>query len=149
MLAGLAACTTGTATTVTSTTVTGIVVRADTISAERGCGARPGQVYRYAAVVARQATPEVALGAEIYDCFADAAFVNLPPDQSERYDFVVRVFAFDEPGYSSQKAAIEGAPADLAGVLPALGALKSLGKADCQVSQVRTVQTVASCEALR
>ena len=104
--------------------------------------------------IATRAGTTTVVDAGSYDCFADAAFVNLPPDAQGRYDFDIHVVAFDKPRYDAQVGAITTAVADNetgvpSGALEAIGALAKLGTTVCNVKQVFTVQSVASCDPLR
>jgi len=66
--------------------ITGIVVRAETLTAGRGCGTGPTQLFKYAAVVYGstggdpndEGTYRAPVTAGVYDCFADGTFVELP-----------------------------------------------------------------------
>ncbi len=148
---GASACETGTSTE--ELTITGIVVRAEPLTRGTGCGTKPGQVFKYAAVTTR-ANTAIVVDAGLYDCFADAAFVNLPSDGQGSFDFNVHIFAFDKPRHDAQLGAINtalgrdgsGIPS---GALDGLKALSALGGTLCSVRQELTVQSVAACEPLR
>ncbi|HRG96434.1 MAG TPA: hypothetical protein PLR99_09310 [Polyangiaceae bacterium] len=145
-----AACESGT--TTDELAITGVVVRAEPLTRGTGCGTKPGQVYKYAAVTTRAGT-ELVVDAGLYDCFADAAFINLPPDEGGSYRFDIHVFAFDRGQHDAQAGAVgvalsrgeDGVPA---GALGAFRALTTLAKTRCTVTQTLTVQSVASCEPL-
>ncbi|MBL0196716.1 MAG: hypothetical protein IPQ09_21330 [Myxococcales bacterium] len=145
-----AACETGT--TADELSITGVVVRAEPLTRGTGCGTKAGQVYKYAAVATRAGTDRV-VDAGLYDCFADAAFVNLPPDEGGSYRFDIHVFAFDRGQHDAQAGAMgtalsrddSGAPA---GALTGFRALMTLAKTRCTVTQTLTVQSIASCEPL-
>jgi len=108
----LGASTTGTATNTASTytPVTGIEVDPHSLFFRQGCGTNPGQVYKYAVVVSQRTNLELCTnGAEqvvasgVYDCFADAVFLNLGGgDAGLTNDFDVLVAAFDAPTYAAQ-----------------------------------------------
>ena len=67
---------------VTLPPVTGIVVPAESITRSRGCGAEPGRVFKYAAVVNAAGAADGGasgrgLARGVYDCFVDAIFTEL------------------------------------------------------------------------
>ena len=145
-----AACESGT--TTDELAITGVVVRAEPLTRGTGCGTRAGQVFKYAAVTTRAGTERV-VDAGLYDCFADAAFINLPPDDTGSYRFDIHVFAFDRGQHDAQAGAVgaalargeDGVPA---GALGGLRALTTLARTRCTVTQTLTVQSVASCDPL-
>jgi hypothetical protein len=129
VLAGLSACVAAASIAACSSTgssagvppITGIVVRAETITNARGCGAANNQVFRYAAVVYGydgQAKNEsevpdhltVPRTANVFDCFTDGTFVQLSPVNG-RLDFRVDVFVYNEPAYQAQKGTVDRATA--------------------------------------
>ena len=145
-----------------STSVTGIVVRSTQLLEGTGCGTRVGQVYKYLAVAVHAGQTE-AVAAGVYDCFADAAFVDLPADPTTgNYNFEIFVYAFDASRYEAQKSKIDevlramypppdagpevGTPAS---VLQLANAREPYGRSRCTVTQALTVQSVAACTALR
>jgi hypothetical protein len=156
-----------TASTSDENSITGVVIRTTQLLEGTGCGTRPGQVYKYLAVaVYKDRTDAVAAG--VYDCFADAAFVNLPADNSTtppKYDFDIYVYAFDASRYEAQKSKVDEVLDALGIVLetrannpravvidPVLAkanGLTAYARSRCTVTQVLTVQSVAACSALR
>lgn len=145
------ACETGT--TTDELAITGVVVRAEPLTRGTGCGTSPGEVYKYAAVATRAGT-EAVVDAGLYDCFADAAFINLPADNNGAYLFDIYVFAFDRGQADAQAGAVgvalaRGDTGVPAGALSGFRAMTVLGKTQCSVTQTLTVQSVASCEPLR
>ncbi|MDP9152551.1 MAG: hypothetical protein M3O36_21710 [Myxococcota bacterium] len=110
---GLVGCP-STATTSSSAIVTGIEILAETVAGGRGCGKGPGQVYRYAAVVYHGATSDgsaavpadgAAIASNLFECYADGLFSNLPVSDSGSALYAVRVYAY---GYAAfqQNAAV-------------------------------------------
>jgi len=83
---------------------TGITVQAQPLVATFGCGQQPGQVYKYAAVVEDSTGRPVY--AEVYDCFADATFVNLAAAPNGSLSFSVLVYAWDFLDYDAHASAI-------------------------------------------
>ncbi len=94
--------------------ITGVTVRAETVTGGKGCGRGATQVFKYAVIVRRipiapDASPidpvedrkkggdEVA--SNVYDCFTDATFVELPSDENYYGRYVLDVYAFNETAY--------------------------------------------------
>ncbi len=104
--AAAAACTT-TTTTTTFTPITGIEIRSAALVAGFGCGTGSGQVFRYAAAVSYAGGADA--GAlvlqsgvpltNIFDCFADGVFENLPSSDAGSLTFNVAIFAYSEGDY--------------------------------------------------
>ncbi len=140
LLLVLAACS---STTSTSSVVvpTGIVVSADDVVGGRGCGAASGQVYKYVAAIATRDAPQQVLGAEVYDCFADATFVNLTDATS---DYTVTVLAFDAASYQANQDAIEGEPGAIDALAPS-----ARWKTTCDATLSPNVQVLAACAPLQ
>ena len=112
------ACTSSTTAT-TYTPITGIEIASAALVAGFGCGTGPGQVYRYAAVVSYKnglgageaGAPVTQSGVpltNIFDCFADGVFENLPSSDAGSLTFSVAIFA-----YSSDDYAKAGLPANV------------------------------------
>jgi hypothetical protein len=149
-----------TATTSDESSITGVVIRTTQLLEGTGCGTRPGQVYKYLAVAVHKGQTD-AVAAGVYDCFADAAFVNLPADPTTgTYDFEIYVYAFDASRYEAQKADIDAVIAAMyppangptpapASVLQLANAREPYARSRCTVTQALTVQSVAACSALR
>lgn len=117
---------------------TGITVRAASLTTDLGCGTGNGQVYKYAAVLADPAA------SGLYDCFADAVFVRLPPTGDGGGIYNVTVFMYDKATYDANAGAIQNA---VAGADPAtaLGAIPASFTTTCTATQTLDVQTVAQC----
>ena len=107
----LAACTSSTTPT-TFTPITGIEIASAALVAGFGCGMGPGQVYRYAAVVTYQnglgageaGAPVTQSGVpltNVFDCFADGVFENLPSSDAGSLTFKVAIFAYSFNDYGA------------------------------------------------
>jgi hypothetical protein len=101
----IAACTT-TTTTTTFTPITGIEIRSAALVAGFGCGMAPHQVFRYAATVSFAAPdggpppPQtVPIFTNIFDCFTDGVFENLPIADGGSLTFSIAIFAYNEDAY--------------------------------------------------
>jgi hypothetical protein len=114
-MTAFAACTSSTAST-TSTPITGIEINASTLVAGLGCGTKPGEVYRYAAVVSFQnasadAGPVTQNGmplTNIFECWTNGVFENLPSSDAGSLTFHVDILAYDYGSYIGA-----GLPSDL------------------------------------
>lgn len=128
VVCALAACAT-TTTTAAYTPITGILIRSSALVAGFGCGTGPHQVYRYVAIVdyaradggaQRDAQAEPQTGGppwtNVFDCFADGVFENLPSSSTGSQAFDVSIFAYDQASYDKS-----GLPSEL-GCLPGLTA---------------------------
>jgi hypothetical protein len=100
-----AACGSTTATT-GITPITGIVVRSDALVTGLGCGTAPSQVFKYAVIVSG-GQKDTATGQRtgpswggVYDCFADATFVNLYVVPGGGYEYNVTILAFNADAYA-------------------------------------------------
>jgi hypothetical protein len=161
---GVAACgTTGSADTIQP--ITGVTVRAETLIAGRGCGIEATQLFKYAVVV--YARGEFA-AANIYDCFTDGTFVELPDIGVSRY--TMEVFAYSRAAYvASGSNAIDALMGRLNGNQAALRAdaggaaqreaiaadlrvlrsTKPTYSTTCSAEQLGLVQTLAVCQPLQ
>lgn len=148
------------------TPVTGVTVRAETLTSGRGCGPGATQLFKYAVVVFARGA--YAAG-NVYDCFTDGTFVDLPNIKPELYS--LEVFAFnrvaflaaggdginaifrrldanqlalgvDGGDHVAQQAAID---ADL----KLIRALTPTYSTTCTGQQLELVQTLAVCKALQ
>lgn len=70
--------------------ITGVTVRAETLTAGRGCGTAPTQLFKYTVVVF--ARGEYVAG-NVYDCFTDGTFVELPNIGTALYTMEVLTFS--------------------------------------------------------
>jgi hypothetical protein len=113
--AAMAACTT-TTTTTTFTPITGIEIRSAALVAGFGCGLGAGQVFRYAAALSFAGGSDAGALVQqngvpltnIFDCFADGVFENLPSSDAGSLTFNVAIFAYNEDAYFTA-----GLPANL------------------------------------
>jgi hypothetical protein len=117
--ASVAACTSSTTAT-TYTPITGIEIRSAALVSGFGCGPAPGQVWRYVATVSYRSGPGAGeAGApvvqngvpltNIFECFADGVFENLPSSDAGSLTFTVAIFAYSQQDYERA-----GLPAGLA-----------------------------------
>jgi len=84
--------------------ITGVTVRAETLTTGRGCGTAPTQLFKYAVVVF--ARGEYVAG-NVYDCFTDGTFVELPDIETSLY--TMEVFAYSRAAYVAVGAEALGA----------------------------------------
>jgi hypothetical protein len=107
-------CSTDTTTT-PYTPITGILLQSQPLVAGFGCGTGPTQVYRYAAVVNFASVPNDAeAGAlvagpvveqsgvpmtNIFDCFNDGVFENLPSSDAGGSTYLITIFAYNQESY--------------------------------------------------
>jgi hypothetical protein len=127
--------------TVTPTGVvplTGITIPAATLTSGLGCGTSAGQVYKYAAVVR-----DPAIG-QVYDCFADAAFVNLIAQADGGGLYTLDVFLYDKATYDANASQINAAVGASNGA-QTLALLPSSYFTTCTGSQIGNLQTQAVC----
>src|SRR6185295_8411509 len=89
-------------------------VRAETLTADHGCGAASTQLFKYVVLVFG-ADPNADLaGANVYDCFTDGTFVDLPPIGGKNA-YRLEVFAYNKSAYDQAAATgLEGVVATLA-----------------------------------
>jgi hypothetical protein len=153
-LGAVAACS-GT-TSDTTPTITGVLIRAETLTAGRGCGVSPSQVYKYAAVVFSDSTtdpskPEFAtpLVASVFDCFADGAFVNLPAAANQSTTYKIELYVYDEADFTPKAGIIGGA----LGATPNTQQLRENApptwSTTCYATQVQDVQSLAVCDPIQ
>jgi len=125
--------------------VTGVLVRSDSLLAKHGCGDGDTQVYRYVATVVDANGANVA--GQVVDCFADAAFVNLPPAAgSESTSYGIAIFAFNASTYTAKNA--NGQVDASASNLASMQQIAANFTTKCTVVQITNVQTAAECEPL-
>jgi hypothetical protein len=123
--AALASCT-NSSTTTTYTPITGILIQSQALVAGFGCGQGGSQVFRYAAAVSfapAQDGGQVGLDGEeagapveqmdmpltnIFDCFVDGVFENLPTSDAGSLTFTVTIYAYNMALYDKA-----GLPASL------------------------------------
>jgi hypothetical protein len=133
----------------TLTPITGITVRAETLTAGRGCGKGPTQVFKYAVVVFGRNPGDTAkldtlVAGGVYDCFTDAQFVNVPASAGS-FDYSLQVFAYNAAAYQAagdgpiRAAALD--PTKLPQTNPTLATT-------CTAQELDQVQSLAVCQAL-
>jgi hypothetical protein len=164
----LVACATSSTTLPVFPPITGIVIRSSSLVAGIGCGTGDDQVYRYAAVVTfaptEGGTPSTTSFTNIFDCFTDGVFENLPADNGN-LNFDVSIYAYNFKDYGPATAAAPmgaGLPPDLAcppgndatGCVPATTPLTDDQKKDatwttlCTATQQAGVPVLAVCPLL-
>jgi hypothetical protein len=170
---GMAACATSTTTT-GYTPITGILIRSSALVAGFGCGTGPEQVYRYAATVqyettvgdagdAGDAAPQVETNGRhwtnIFDCFADGVFENLPSSSTGSVSFNVAIAAYDKASYDKTTLPSDlGCPPGLAAAavcqsvpqtIPAADTAKAPWTTTCSATQQQGIPVLAVCLPLR
>lgn len=136
----------GTTSGTASTVITGVSVRAETLTAGRGCGTEPSQVFKYTAVVLgsnAEAGGEVPLAVATYDCFTDATFVNLPAVDG-RYDYRLEVFLYERSAFEAQAATL-ARPALTSDTPAVLRGTSPTWTTNCTATQYANVQSLAAC----
>jgi hypothetical protein len=153
--------------------VTGIVVRAETLTTGRGCGPKPGQVFKYAVVVYGKNPGndafELPLAANVYDCFADGTFVRLPfVNRSNRYRLSVKAFnqstferarerlvtlpsiapPQEERDDAGTRTGIYQIPFPPPSALVDFDATSATWRTECFATQLEEVQSLAVCDPL-
>lgn len=147
-LAAPLACT-STSSSETIVPVTGITVRAETVTAGKGCGRGATQVFKYGVVVfgrnpATNALDSFVAG-NVYDCFADGTFLDLPATGGS-FQFGVAVYAYNEAAFraaggdAAVRAAVQN-PATIAATNPTWST-------KCDASQIELVESLAVCDPL-
>lgn len=157
--------------------ITGITVRAEALTAGYGCGSRSTQIFKYLVVVyganpddANAPTPrrDEFLASNVYDCFADGQFVQLPVSGGSA-QYALQVFAYNAAAYAAAggdaglgattarlqalRAAqlADGGTAERAAIkaeLARLSATNPTYSTTCEASQVVDVQSLAVCQPL-
>lgn len=153
--------------------ITGIVVRAETLTSGHGCGPKATQVFKYVALVfgANPAAPDVRdelLAANVYDCFADGQFVELPLSAGSA-QYALQIYVYNSAAYAAAggdagikgitgrltalRAAVaaDGGAPERAAVKAALAALPATNptySTTCDAAQFPDVQSLAVCQPL-
>jgi hypothetical protein len=145
---------------------TGILIRAETLSAGKGCGAESTQLFRYVVVVYRfnggNQDPKDARNSyttfqaeNVFDCDVDGEFVSLPNNVGNNI-YRLEVYAFNKESYDKSRGPIEAAvrstndtdPAnDQASSDPFKSALPTWST-ECIATQNDEVETLAQCDPL-
>ena len=154
-LLGMMACSTTSDTTTTPTT--GILIRSETLTAGRGCGSEPSQLYKYVAVVyGFDGTGfERPVTSNIFDCYTDGAFLSLTPAPDGNSTFRLEVFAYNFEAYSASSATLDGtnirsianSPADLSDLRKGAKAPPTWTTV-CYATQLTEAEALASCSPL-
>lgn len=140
--------------------ITGITVRAETLTAAVGCGTAPSQIFKYAVVVfgvnegeatnldipLNQKKYDQFVAANVYDCFTDGTFVNLPVINGLSV-YGVEVIAFDQPAYVAAGGDALIGPV-VAGDLALLRSKQATYTTTCSAEQLVDVQSLAVCKPL-
>lgn len=112
-IAAIAGCPSTTATTTTFTPITGIEILASELTVGHGCSDTPeagsNAVFRYAAIVSYapdSGAPDggVTVWADVFECFANGVFENLPVNDGGNQLFDLVVFAWTEAGFPPELA---------------------------------------------
>jgi hypothetical protein len=146
----------GTTDSTTTISITGIVIRAETLTAGRGCGTAAGQVFQIAAVVYQNnvdpttsQTTRTFVAANTYDCFTDVTFVNLPLGSNANATFNLNLYLFNASAANALDATLApmstSDPAMVAAADQALLAGNPTWTTTCTATQSDEVQVLASC----
>lgn len=129
--------------------ITGITVRAEAVTAGLGCGRANAQIFKYAVVVFGQnpaalGTFDTYLAGNVYDCFSDGLFVNLPATAGNT-DYRLHVYAYNAAAYgAATDATIRAAVANPT----MLAATNPTFTTTCSATEVPDVQALAVCQPL-
>ena len=145
--------------------ITGVTVQAESLTTGRGCGTGSTQIFKYAVVV--KALGEFA-ASNLYDCFTDGTFVDLPDIGIAQYDLQVVAYnraAFDAAGSGAIATLINrmntnraliladaGGANERAAIAADLVLLSSTNptySTSCTASQLQLVQSLAACKPLQ
>lgn len=127
--------------------ITGVIVRAESLTTGRGCGRGPEQVFKYAAVLLGKSsatTFDRFIAGNVYDCFADGLFVDLPASGGS-FDYKVQIYAYNEAAFTSAGAASLAAKAQ---TVTDLKTTNPTFTTTCNAVQIDLVQTLAVCKPL-
>jgi len=150
---GAVACGTSNSSTATIV-ITGIVIRAETLTSGRGCGTAVSQVFKVGAVVfqdndAGGAEPaRTFVAANVYDCFSDITFLNLPLGPNGNANFGLYLYLFNADAWNaanggSQLSTSDPTAAEAANSTWLAG--NPTWTATCTATQSDQVQVLASC----
>lgn len=168
--AGMVACAASTTTT-GYTPITGILIRSSALVAGFGCGTGSEQVYRYVATVQYEtpvgdggdAAPQVQTNGRhwtnIFDCFADGVFENLPSSSTGSVSFNVAIAAYDKASYDKTTLPTDlGCPPGLAAAAVCQSVPQTISAAEtatapwtttCSATQQQGIPVLAVCLPLR
>lgn len=152
--------------------ITGVTVKAETLTTGLGCGTGATQIFKYAVVVSTPVpnapdAPKVYAASNLYDCFADGTFVDLPDIGIAKYD--IKVYAYSRAAFtaagdnaiativnrmSRNRAFVQadaGGANELAAIAADLVLLRSTNptySTTCVATQLQLVQSLAVCDPL-
>jgi hypothetical protein len=96
----------GSTTTATFTPITGITISASALLRGYRCGDGPGDVYKYSAVLWSASTDGGPQGSprfsDVWDCYVDGVFQNLPAADGGSETFFLQVFAYTRSGFPAE-----------------------------------------------
>ncbi len=147
------------------TPITGIVIRSSALVAGYGCGTADDQVYRYAAVVSYASADGGADGGvcsagtasgnpywvDVFDCFTDGVFENLPQSDTGVQSFDVKVYAFTKSGYDgsglpASLQCVDGGACPVQSLCPVLAAApEARWTTTCTATQQQGIPVLAVC----
>jgi hypothetical protein len=175
MLLGLACGSTSTETLFPP--ITGVTVKAESLTSGRGCGTGATQIFKYVVVVstpvpnttdASPPPPPVYAASNLYDCFTDGTFVDLPDIGIAQYD--IKVYAYSRAAFTAagadtiativnrmnrNRALIltdAGGANELSAIAADLVLLRNTNptySTTCSASQLELVQSLAACKPLQ
>lgn len=154
--AALAVACSGGAASDTIIPITGIAVRAESVTAGKGCGRGATQVFKYAVLVGELGPSTTPGGprtfgklitSNVFDCFTDGTFVELPADADGFGQYAVLVYAFNEAAYRAAggDALVREAVRNPADVVKKTNPTWST---KCDAEQKLLVQSVVRCDPL-
>ncbi|MBX3262739.1 MAG: hypothetical protein KIS78_17625 [Labilithrix sp.] len=165
LVVGAVACGASSSTSLPPTT--GILIRAETLTAGRGCGTEATQLFKYVVVVFQygggdpnqRASYDAVVTSNVFDCYTDGAFISLPTIDGNA-TFRLEVFAYNRPAYALAPASVDAAavlgrartPEDRARLATFAGELRERTSptwtTECTATQQENVQALASCDPL-
>jgi hypothetical protein len=134
-------------------TTTGVIIDAQALAAGHGCGTGPANLFKYAVVLFAYSSGDLDSGADgsiiyatplvsnVFDCFTDGAFVDLPPGDAGQSVYRLEIYAYNQASFVASEAAILGAQTNTA----ALKAANPTWTTQCTASQSAEVETQAVC----
>ena len=153
--------------------ITGVTVKAESLTSGLGCGTGATQIFKYAVVVSTPVpnavdAPPVYAASNLYDCFTDGTFVDLPDIGTAQYD--IKVYAYSRAAFTAAGADVvativnrmnanrvliladAGGPSEQAAIAADLVLLRSTNptySTTCSASQLQLVQSLAACKPLK
>ena len=129
--------------------ITGITVRAESLTADLGCGTANAQIFKYAVVVLGKnpnglGAFDTYIASNVYDCFSDGQFVNLPASGGVT-DYALQIYAYSAASYQAVGDAAVRAAVLNPGALPATNPTYST---TCTATEIGDVQALAVCQPL-